>query len=76
MKIEVLGIGCPKCQKTKENIREALTGTGTEAEIIEVKDLKSIADYGVMMTPAVVIDGEVKIVGKVPGVEQIKSYLT
>ena len=76
MKIEVLGTGCPKCQKTKENIREALTGTGAEAEIIEVKDLKSIADYGVMMTPAVVIDGEVKVVGKVPGVEQIKSYLT
>ena len=76
MKIEVLGTGCPKCQKTKENIREALSGTETEAEIIEVKDLKSIADYGVMMTPAVVIDGEVKVVGKVPGVEQIKSYLT
>ncbi len=76
MKIEVLGTGCPKCQKTKDNIRTALTETGTEAEVIEVKDLKSIADYGVMMTPAVVIDGEVKIVGKVPTEEQIKSLLT
>ncbi len=75
MKIEVLGTGCPKCRKTKENIRTALTESGTEAEVIEVRDLKSIADYGVMMTPAVVIDGEVKIVGKVPSVDHFKSLL-
>ena len=75
MKIEVLGTGCPKCRKTKENIETALSESGKEAEIAEVKDLKSIAGYGVMMTPAVVVDGEVKIVGKVPSVEQIKLYL-
>ena len=75
MKIEVLGTGCPKCHKTKENIKTALSESGKEAEIVEVKNLKSIADYGVMMTPAVVVDGEVKIVGKVPSVEQIKLYL-
>ena len=75
MKIEVLGTGCPKCHKTKENIETALSETGREAEVVEVKDLKTIADYGVMMTPAVVIDGEVKLVGKAPSVEQIKSLL-
>ncbi len=75
MKIEVLGMGCPKCLKTKENIRAALAELGKEAEVAEVKNLKEIADYGVMMTPAVVIDGEVKLVGKIPSVEQAKSLL-
>ena len=75
MRIEVLGTGCPKCRKTEENIKTALAETGTEAEVIEVRDLKSIADYGVMMTPAVVIEGQVKFVGKVPSVEQIKTLV-
>ncbi len=75
MKIEVLGMGCSKCLKTKENIRAALAELGKEAEVAEVKNLKEIADYGVMMTPAVVIDGEVKVAGKVPTVEQIKVIL-
>ena len=75
MKIEVLGIGCPKCHKTKENIEAVLSETGKEAEVVEVKDLKAIADYGVMLTPAVVIDGDVKIVGKVPSIADIKALL-
>ncbi|HOO77231.1 MAG TPA: thioredoxin family protein [bacterium] len=75
MKIEVLGTGCPKCHKTKENIEAALSESGREAEVVEVKDLKAIAAHGVMLTPAVVIDGEVKMAGKVPSVEQIKALL-
>lgn len=75
MKIEVLGIGCPKCHKTKENVTAALSELGKEAEVVEVKDLKAIADYGVMLTPAVVIDGDVKIAGKLPSVEEIKSLI-
>jgi len=75
MKIEVLGMGCPKCHKTTENIKAALSKTGKKAEVVEVKDLAAIADYGVMLTPAVVVDGDVKIVGKVPSVEVIKSML-
>ena len=75
MKIEVLGIGCPKCHKTKENIEAALSETGKEAEVVEVKNLKDIAGYGVMLTPAVVVDGDVKIVGKVPSVADIKALL-
>jgi len=75
MKIEVLGMGCPKCHKTIENIKIVLSETGREAEIIEINDLAAIADYGVMLTPAVVVDGDVKTVGKVPSVEMIKSIL-
>ena len=75
MKIEVLGMGCSKCHKTTDNIKKALSETGREAEIIEIKDLAAIADYGVMLTPAVVVDGDVKTVGKVPSVEMIKSIL-
>ncbi len=75
MKIEVLGIGCPKCHKTKENVEAALSELGKDAEVVEVKDLKAIAGYGVMLTPAVAIDGDVKIVGKVPSVEEIKSLI-
>ncbi len=75
MKIAVLGTGCPKCRKVKENVRAALKELNREAEIVEVKDLKSIADYGVMMTPALAIDGEVKTVGKVPTVEEVKILI-
>ena len=75
MKIEVLGMGCPKCHKTTDNMKKALSESGREAEIIEIKDLATIADYGVMLTPAVVVDGDVKTVGKVPSVEMIKSIL-
>ncbi len=75
MKIEILGTGCPKCHKTKENVEAALSELGREAEVVEVKDLKAIADYGVMLTPAVVVDGDVKIVGKVPSIAEIKALL-
>lgn len=75
MKIEILGMGCPKCRKTKENIQAALADLGKEAELAEVKNLKEIVGYGVMMTPAVVIDGQVRLSGRVPSVEQVKSLL-
>jgi len=75
MKIEVLGAGCPKCRKAKENVEKAVAETGVEAEIAEVKDLKTIADYGVMLTPALAIDGEIKSVGKVPSPDDIKELL-
>ncbi len=75
MKIEVLGTGCPKCHKTKENVEAALSELGREAEVVEVKDRKAIADYGVMLTPAVVVDGDVKIVGKVPSIAEVKELI-
>jgi small redox-active disulfide protein 2 len=75
MKIQVLGTGCPKCNKTYENVRQALSETGVAAEVEKVEDLKSIMEFNVMMTPAVAIDGEVKISGKVPSVEEIKGLI-
>ena len=75
MKIQILGTGCPKCRKTFEHADQALKELGTCAELEKVEDLKSIMDFGIMMTPAVAIDGEVKVVGKVPSVEELKKLI-
>ena len=76
MKIEILGTGCPKCQKLYDNAAEALSKVGVEAEIVKVTALSDISGYGVMMTPALVIDKEVKAVGKVPSVEDIINFIS
>ncbi len=65
MKIQVLGTGCPKCHKLAANVEEALTQTGVEAEVEKVTSVADIAKFGVVFTPALVIDGEVKVAGKV-----------
>lgn len=75
MKIEILGTGCSKCKKTYELVQKVVTENGINAEIVKVEDMNEIIDKGVMMTPAVVIDGEVKIVGKVPTKDEIKNLL-
>ena len=75
MEIEVLGTGCSKCKKTKETIEKVLKQTGTEAEVIKVEDIEAILNYGIMVTPAVVIDGEVKIAGKVPDEKEIRKWI-
>jgi len=75
-KIEILGMGCPKCNQLEDRAREAVTELGIEAEVIKVKDIKAITDSGVMITPALVVDGVVKIAGKVPKVEEIKEWIT
>ena len=75
MKIEILGTGCPKCKKTKELTKEVINELGVSAEIIEVTDLNKIIDYGVMITPALVIDGDVKVAGKIPEKEEIKKWI-
>lgn len=76
MEIKVLGPGCPNCEKTAENVKEALAETGTEATLVKVTDTMEIAKHGVFMTPAVVVDGEVKAVGKVPSKDEIKGWIT
>ena len=76
MRIEVLGSGCSKCNKTKELAEKAVKETGVDAEIIKVEDVDKILEYGVMVTPALVIDGDVKVAGKVPSVEDIKKWIT
>jgi small redox-active disulfide protein 2 len=76
MKIEILGTGCSKCNKTKEVIEKVLKSTGVKAEVVKVEDIETILKYGVMITPAVVVDGDVKIAGKVPDEKEIKKWIT
>ncbi|OPL13925.1 MAG: glutaredoxin [delta proteobacterium MLS_D] len=75
MEIKILGAGCPKCGQTEKIVREAVAETGVDAEIEKITDSMKIAGYGVFGTPAVVIDGEVKSVGKVPGRDEVKGWL-
>jgi small redox-active disulfide protein 2 len=76
MDIKVLGPGCPKCHQTEQLVREAVAETGVNATVEKVTDLMKIAGYGVFGTPAVVVDGQVKSVGKIPKKDDIKSWLT
>ncbi|OGP61940.1 MAG: glutaredoxin [Deltaproteobacteria bacterium RBG_13_49_15] len=75
MEIKVLGPGCSKCKQTEKIVKEALAETGINASIEKVADIMTIAGYSVFGTPAVVIDGEVKSVGKIPKKEEVKSWL-
>jgi small redox-active disulfide protein 2 len=75
MKIEVLGTGCAKCKTTEKVVKKAVEELGIQAEVVKVEDLQDIIDRGVMMTPAVIIDGEVKIAGHTPTVEEIKKLI-
>jgi small redox-active disulfide protein 2 len=73
--IQVLGTGCPKCKTLAENAEEAVRQSGVDAQIVKVTSIAEIADFGVMMTPALAIDGDVKSSGKVLSVEDIKALL-
>ena len=75
MKIEVLGTGCAKCRATEKVVKKAVEELGIQAEVVKVEDLQEIIDRGVMMTPAVIVDGEVKIVGHTPTVDEIKKII-
>jgi len=75
MKIEVLGTGCAKCRRLEENVRKAVQETGVKAEVLKVQDMDQIISKGVMMTPALLIDGEEMAIGRVPGVDEIKRML-
>lgn len=75
MKIEILGPGCPNCSKLYENVQQALSDTGKDAEVAKVTDINKITEYGIMMTPGLAIDGEVKSVGKVLSIEEIKALI-
>jgi small redox-active disulfide protein 2 len=72
--IKVLGPGCPKCQQTEKVVKDAVSEAGVAADIEKVTDVMKIADYGVFGTPAVVIDGEVKSVGKIPKKEEVLAW--
>lgn len=75
MKIEVLGAGCAKCTILYDNVQKALALAGQEAVVVKVQDIPSIMKYGVMVTPALVVDGVVKFSGKVASAEEIRGLL-
>ncbi len=75
MEIKVLGPGCMKCRKTEDIVKEAVAEAGVEARVEKVTDIMEIADYGVMGTPAVIVDGEVVLVGKIPTKEEMKKWM-
>lgn len=74
VKVEVLGKGCLKCKKTEELIETTLKKIGVEAEIVHITDLEEIVDRGVLMTPAVIVDGEKKIEGRIPSEAEIRQW--
>ena len=76
MKIQILGTGCPKCRKTYENAEQAINDLGISADLEKVESIKDIMSFDVMVTPAVAIDGKVKVSGKVPSVDEIKTYIS
>ncbi|MDU2239899.1 MAG: thioredoxin family protein [Paenibacillus sp.] len=75
MMIKILGSGCANCKKLEEHAREAAIQLGIEASFDKVQDFKDIASYGVMKTPALVVDDQVKIMGRVASVDEIKRLL-
>ena len=75
MEIKVLGPGCPKCQQTEKVVKEAVSEAGVAADIEKVTDVMKIAGYGVFGTPAVVVNGEVKSVGKIPKKQEVLAWL-
>ncbi|MEM2866333.1 MAG: thioredoxin family protein [Candidatus Hadarchaeales archaeon] len=76
MKIEVFGMGCPKCKKTEENCRRAVRELGLKAEVTHVYDQAEMVRRGITSSPAVVIDGKLKVAGRIPEVEEIKKWLS
>ena len=75
-KLQILGTGCPKCKKLTENAETAAKELGIEYELVKVTDINEIMKFGVMMTPALAVDGEVKVAGKVAGVADIVKLLS
>jgi small redox-active disulfide protein 2 len=75
VKIEVLGVGCAKCTKLEENVKQAVQELGIDAQVEHVRDLSEIAKRGVLLTPGLVIDGKPVSAGKVPSVENVKELI-
>ena len=75
MDIKVLGPGCAKCQQAEKVVKEAVAESGVSATVEKVTDIRKIAEYGVFGTPAVVVDGDVKCVGKVPSKQDVQKWV-
>ena len=76
MKIEILGTGCVKCKGLEEDVKKALAELGMTAEVVKIEDMMDIINFGVMATPALVLDGKVIFAGRTPSVKELKGMLT
>ena len=76
MKIQILGPGCPKCEQLAKHVNQAVQESGSDATVEKVTDIMEITNFGVMVTPALAIDGEVKSVGKVLSADEIKKLIS
>lgn len=74
MKIEVFGKGCAKCEKTYQRIKDEVEQEGLQATLTHITDLNELVEQGIMVTPAVMVDGEVKLEGRVPRASEIRSW--
>jgi small redox-active disulfide protein 2 len=74
-KVQILGTGCPKCRKLFEAAQQTVKELGIEAEVTKVEDINEILKFNVMMTPALAVDGEVKVVGRIPKPEEIRKMI-
>lgn len=73
--VQILGTGCAKCETLKKNAEQAIQELGLDVKLEKITDIMKITSFGVMMTPALAVDGQVKVVGKVPTAEEIKAFL-
>ena len=76
MKVEILGVGCAKCHKLEEMVRDIVKKNSIDAEVVKVEDLKVFGQYGVFMTPALVVDGQVKVAGMLPKKSDILTWIS
>lgn len=76
MDIKILGTGCPKCKHLEKITRDVVTEEGIEAEVNKVEDMMEIMSYGIVSTPGLVVDGKVKVSGRLPSKDEIKKMLT
>jgi small redox-active disulfide protein 2 len=75
-KLQILGTGCPKCKKLYEATQQAAKDLGIEAEVTKVEDINEIMKFGIMMTPALAVDGVVKVVGRIPKPDELKTMIS
>ena len=76
MRIEILGMGCPKCKKLYENAQVAVKEANVQVDVVKIEDIQKITDYGLMSTPAIAIDGQVKAAGRIPAPDEIKKWIS
>jgi small redox-active disulfide protein 2 len=75
-KVQILGTGCPKCKKLFEATQQAVNDLGIEAEVTKVEDIAEIMKFGVMSTPALSVDGTIKVVGRIPKLDELKTMIS